>query len=77
MRKSWPDFTFERKLYKKGFDVIGGVDEVGRGCFAGPIVAGCVVLQKNFFLPKNIRIDDSKRMTKLQRERGEVWIKEN
>jgi ribonuclease HII len=41
-----PDFSFEKKLAKKGCQFIGGVDEVGRGCFAGPLVAGCVV-----FLP--------------------------
>lgn len=38
-----PDFSFEKKLHKKGYRVIAGVDEVGRGCFAGPVVAGCVV----------------------------------
>lgn len=37
-----PDFSFERQVFKKGFRVIAGVDEVGRGCFAGPIVAVAV-----------------------------------
>src|SRR3990167_2945198 len=38
-----PDFYFERKLQKIGYKYIAGVDEVGWGCFAGPVVAGCVV----------------------------------
>jgi ribonuclease HII len=38
------NFSFEKKLWEKGHKIIAGVDEVGRGCFAGPVVAGCVVL---------------------------------
>ena len=38
-----PSFSFEKKLAKKGYKIIAGVDEVGRGCFAGPVVAGCVI----------------------------------
>src|SRR5512143_650989 len=41
-----PDFSFEKRLAEKGYKFIAGVDEVGRGCFAGPVVAGCVVLDK-------------------------------
>lgn len=40
-----PDFSFEKKIAKKGYKVIAGVDEVGRGSFAGPVVAGCVVFK--------------------------------
>ena len=40
---TFPDFSFEKKIYKKGYRVIAGMDEVGRGSFAGPVVAGCVV----------------------------------
>ena len=39
----FPDFSFEQKAVKKGYKFIAGVDEVGKGCFAGPIVTGCVV----------------------------------
>ena len=38
-----PDFSFERRLHKQGYKLIAGVDEVGRGSFAGPVVAGCVI----------------------------------
>ena len=36
----------EAKIAEKGFRVIAGVDEVGRGSFAGPVVAGCVVFRQ-------------------------------
>lgn len=38
-----PTFWQERKLWRRGFSHVVGVDEVGRGCFAGPVVAGAVV----------------------------------
>lgn len=74
------DFSFERALWKKGFRAIAGVDEVGRGCFAGPVVAGCVVFRKNFQFVNSdlkLRIDDSKKLTPRQREKAETWIKKN
>ncbi|MEK7182848.1 MAG: hypothetical protein AAB694_01675, partial [Patescibacteria group bacterium] len=43
MVKTTPDFSYERKLWKQGFKAIAGVDEVGRGAWAGPVVAGAVV----------------------------------
>lgn len=58
---------YERKLKKSGYDLIIGVDEAGRGPLAGPVVAAAVVLKTASF--KN-RIDDSKKLTALQRERA-------
>ncbi|MDO8551860.1 MAG: ribonuclease HII [bacterium] len=40
-----PNFDFEKLYWKKGYKVVVGVDEVGRGCFAGPIVAAAVVFK--------------------------------
>lgn len=56
---------FEKALLSKGFRVIAGVDEVGRGCLAGPVVAAAVVL------PLNVKfqgLKDSKQLTALQRD---------
>lgn len=58
---------YERKFKKRGCDFIIGVDEVGRGSLAGPVVAAAVSLKSHFF--KN-RIDDSKRLTSRQREKA-------
>lgn len=48
-----------------GFNFVAGVDEVGRGCLAGPVVAGAVVLDPSRYIP---RICDSKTVTALERE---------
>ena len=45
------------KLYKK--NLIAGVDEVGRGCLAGPVVSAAVIFKKNISLKK---IKDSKKI---------------
>lgn len=37
---------FEKKLWSKGYNIVAGVDEVGRGAWAGPIVAAAVALTK-------------------------------
>lgn len=50
--------------------MIVGIDEVGRGCWAGPVVAGAVVLRRA--LPG---LKDSKKLTKLQREALDVRIR--
>ena len=49
-----------------GFNFVAGVDEVGRGCLAGPVVAAAVVLDPNRYIP---RICDSKTVTALEREK--------
>jgi len=79
-----PNFSFEKTLWKKGFKYVAGVDEVGRGSFAGPVVAAAVAFVPNskFRFPisngeHKIWINDSKKMTFRQRERTEVWIKRN
>jgi len=65
---------YERKFKRQGFDRIIGVDEVGRGPLAGPVVAGAVALTDYRF--KN-RIDDSKKLSATQREKafGEIIAK--
>jgi ribonuclease HII len=62
---------YETNLKKKGFDLIIGVDEAGRGPLAGPVVAAAVAL--NTYRFKN-RIDDSKKLTALSREKAFLEI---
>jgi len=56
-----PDFSFEKQVG----GIVAGVDEVGRGPWAGPVVASAVVLDKANF-PDGL--DDSKKLTKRKRE---------
>jgi ribonuclease HII len=58
--------TLENALRRQGFVNVAGVDEVGRGCLAGPVVAASVVLDPGCYIP---RISDSKTVTALERER--------
>jgi ribonuclease HII len=54
-----------RQLRAHGVLAIAGVDEVGRGCLAGPVVAAAVILPAKTRLPG---VDDSKKLTREQRE---------
>lgn len=56
---------YEQDLYNRGYHFIAGVDEVGRGPLAGPVVAAAVILPQDAFLPG---INDSKKLTEQKRE---------
>lgn len=56
---------YEDKLELLGNKYIAGVDEVGRGPFAGPVVASCVILPEDYYLEG---ITDSKKLSKKKRE---------
>jgi len=58
--------TLENALRRVGFVHVGGVDEVGRGCLAGPVVAGAVVLHPDKHIPG---VCDSKLVPSVKRER--------
>lgn len=58
--------TLENAIRRMGFNHVAGVDEVGRGCLAGPVVAAAVVLTPDRYVP---RICDSKTVTALERAR--------
>ena len=60
-----PNLRIEKSLQQAGFLAIAGVDEAGRGAWAGPVVAAAVVLP---FLKRYYGINDSKLLTPLQRE---------
>jgi len=57
----------EKVLYRRGYNYIAGVDEVGRGPLAGPVVAAAVVLPPHHVFPG---VDDSKKLTPSQREKA-------
>jgi len=56
---------FERQAYKKGYRLVAGIDEVGRGPIAGPVVSAAVILPKDFDV---LYIDDSKKLSPQRRE---------
>jgi ribonuclease HII len=58
--------TLENSVRRMGFNCVAGVDEVGRGCLAGPVVAAAVVLAPDRYIP---RVSDSKTVTALERVR--------
>src|SRR3990172_9898867 len=69
-----PSFKEEKILWSRGLNQIVGLDEVGRGAFAGPLVAASVILPKNF---KINGIRDSKLLTSEKRQALSKYIKEN
>ncbi len=64
MSKSSPDLSFENAALQRGFSRIAGVDEVGRGPLAGPVVAAAVVLDLDN-VPDGL--NDSKQLTEERR----------
>ncbi|MCX6721030.1 MAG: ribonuclease HII, partial [Candidatus Staskawiczbacteria bacterium] len=66
----FPNLNEEKKLWKKGFKVVAGLDEAGRGPLAGPVVAAAVVVDFNAkIFDKNFGVRDSKKLSKKQREK--------
>lgn len=67
-----PNFSWEKKLIKAGYEIIAGIDEVGRGALAGPLtVALCCYPQQLIINSSPIEtysIRDSKRLTSKSRE---------
>lgn len=63
-----PDISLEKLLWKKGFYNIAGVDEVGKGPWAGPVVAGAIIIHSENQVISLVK--DSKFMTKIQREKA-------
>lgn len=57
---------YEKELYAKGFTLIAGTDEVGRGPLVGPVVATAVILPKNYQLEG---LTDSKKLTEKKRDK--------
>ena len=67
--------VFEEQAWESGFKFVAGIDEVGRGCLAGPVIAGACILDPAKDLPK--RLNDSKQLTVKQRDEIALELKEN
>lgn len=57
---------YEQELYQKGYNLIAGADEAGRGPLVGPVVAAAVILPKNYKLEG---LTDSKQLSEKKREK--------
>ena len=75
MRKSkpWPHASRERLLFESGAKTIVGIDEVGKGSWAGPLVIGIAMLSREMVFSDEPAVAlggvrDSKQLSELQRE---------
>jgi ribonuclease HII len=78
-KKNRPTLDFENNLFSRGAKLIAGMDEVGRGCLAGPVSVGVAVISiENINPPENLA--DSKLLTHEQREEllplVKTWVKD-
>ena len=66
-----PTLRLEKKFRSQGYRLIAGIDEAGRGAWAGPVVAGAVILplHRPDLLKALKGVNDSKQLTPRQRER--------
>ena len=68
----YPDLRFETPLWSSGFTAVAGLDEAGRGAWAGPVSAAAVVLPPDAGLLEKLHgVRDSKQMTSRQRA---AWV---
>lgn len=58
------NLSFEKELTDKGYKLIAGVDEAGRGPLAGPVVAACVIMNLDNIIEG---VDDSKKLSAAKR----------
>tara|TARA_E500000331_G_scaffold72979_1_gene67873 strand:- start:1233 stop:1823 length:591 start_codon:yes stop_codon:yes gene_type:complete len=58
----------EEFLFKSGFNNIAGIDEVGRGSLAGPVVSAAVILDKGLLINNPLKLNDSKKLSPKKRK---------
>lgn len=81
MEKVYPNFSYERLAIKQGYRVVAGLDEVGRGAWAGPVVASAVIIPSEFILKRLKKkhvlreVRDSKLLNKKRRQEIGEWLK--
>ncbi|HEX6312785.1 MAG TPA: ribonuclease HII [Acidimicrobiia bacterium] len=70
VRTRWPTLRLERQCWQAGDEVVCGIDEVGRGAWAGPVTVAAVIPA-----PAHLRgVRDSKELTRDERERAATRI---
>jgi len=69
-----PTFFEEEKLKAQGYQLVAGIDEVGRGPLAGPVVAAAVILPLGDDISWLFQVRDSKQLTPLKRDRLSIYI---
>jgi ribonuclease HII len=78
-KKNRPTLDFENNLFSRGAKLIAGMDEVGRGCLAGPVSVGVAVISIDCINPPE-NLADSKLLTHEQREKllplVKTWVKD-
>lgn len=72
-----PNFLEEERLWENGFTYVIGVDEVGRGAFAGPVTVSAVIFKSKTEELKTLGINDSKLLKPLKRQKLSKLIKTN
>jgi len=77
MASQTPTFTEEEKLIAQGYRLVAGIDEVGRGPLAGPVVAAAVILPFDGLTSCLRQVRDSKQLTPRQRESAYDFIIES
>ncbi|NMB62546.1 MAG: ribonuclease HII [Chloroflexi bacterium] len=76
IRIQYPNIDLESELWEQGYGTIAGLDEAGRGAWAGPLYAAAVVLPADAHVMDVLAgVKDSKKMTAKQRERWKDCIK--
>jgi len=71
-----PSMDYEAQLWQQGYQSVAGLDEAGRGAWAGPVYAAAVILPNDERVMQLLNgVNDSKKMTARQRERWQGCIK--
>lgn len=70
-------FDFEKDFWNKGLSTVAGADEVGRGCFAGPVVAACVVFPKDEAINAHYKVSGRRLELKFQNSSSYVYINDS
>ena len=76
IKRIMPTLTYEKALQMEGFFCIAGIDEAGRGAWAGPVSAAAVILPNALDASFSASIRDSKLLTPAQRKTAAVEIRE-